>query len=244
MRAMLSFILPAHDEARLLPQTLAVLKTAASELAIAHEIIVVDDASTDATASVAHAAGVQVLSIQARHIAAARNAGAAHARGTHLCFIDADTHVDAGILRAALQAMEDGAAGGGARVRLQGPVAWHARLGEPLLGGLLRLARIAPGCFLFCTRQAFEQVGGFDARLYAGEDVVISRALARQGRFVLLRGVVWTSPRKLQTFSAWEHVKLLLALARHGRGLLHSRERLDFWYGARRGHEAGKRPPG
>jgi GT2 family glycosyltransferase len=113
-------------------------------------------------------------------------------------------------------------------------VAWHARLGEAVFGTLLRWARIAPGCFLFCTRAAFEANGGFDLRLFAGEDVAMSRTLARQGRFVLLRQAVWTSARKLQTFSAWEHLRLALALARHGRGLLHSRDRLAFWYGPRR----------
>jgi len=232
---MWSFILPAHDEARLLPHTLAALRTAAERAALVHEIIVVDDASTDATAAVAQAAGATVLSIQSRHIAAARNAGAALARGERLCFIDADTLVDEAVLLAATHALDAGAVGGGARVRLQRPVAWHARVGEVFFGSLLRLARIAPGCFLFCTRETFEAVGGFDARFYAGEDVAMSRALARAGTFVLLREAVWTSPRKLQTFTAWEHLKLFLALARHGRSLLHSRERLGFWYGARRG---------
>jgi glycosyltransferase involved in cell wall biosynthesis len=231
---MLSLILPAHNEARLLAQTLMVLKQAIAQAQIQAEIIVVDDASTDATAAIAAAAGVQVLTIDARHIAAARNAGAASARGTMLCFVDADTHVDAALLRAAVQALQAGAIGGGARVRLQRPVAWHVRIGEAFLGTLLRWARIAPGCFLFCTRQAFDTAGGFDRRFYAGEDVAMSRALARLGRFVLLREIAWTSPRKLQTFSAWEHLKLFLALARHGRGLLRSRERLDFWYGDRR----------
>jgi GT2 family glycosyltransferase len=151
-----------------------------------------------------------------------------------LCFVDADTHVSAALLRAAVQAVASGAVGGGARIRLQRPVAWHARIGEATFGTLLRWARIAPGCFLFCTRAAFDAAGGFDVRFFAGEDVAMSRTLARLGRFVLLREIAWTSPRKLQTFSAWEHLKLFLALARHGRGLLRSRERLDFWYGDRR----------
>ena len=231
---MLSCILPAHDEAALLPGTLACLQRAIAACGVAAEIVVVDDSSTDATAALALAAGARVLSIQARHIAAARNAGAAAARGDRLCFIDADTHVDAEALRAALAALDGGAVGGGARGRLQRPVAWHARLGEAVFGTLLRWARIAPGCFLFCTRAAFEASGGFDLRLFAGEDVAMSRALARQGRFVLLRQAVWTSARKLQTFSAWEHLRLALALARHGRGLLHSRDQLAFWYGPRR----------
>lgn len=235
----LSIVIPAHDEAEQLPATLAHLFTALRTAAIQAEIIVVDDASTDTTAAMATAAGAQVVSVDARHIAAARNAGATIARAPRLCFIDADTHVDAAVLQAALRALEAGASGGGARVRLQRPVAWHARVGEAFFGTLLRLGRIAPGCFLFCSRHAFDATGGFDLRFYAGEDVAMSRALARQGRFVLLRAPVWTSARKLHSFSAWEHLKLFAALARHGRSLLHSRERLAFWYGPRR----PQRPP-
>ena len=47
--------------------------------------------------------------------------------------------------------------------------------------------RLASGCFIFCTRQAFEAVGGFDQTLYAGEDVVLGRRLQRLGTFVAAR---------------------------------------------------------
>jgi GT2 family glycosyltransferase len=97
-----------------------------------------------------------------------------------------------------------------------------------------RRAGIAPGCFVFCTRVAFDAVGGFDPTYYAGEDVAFSRALARHGRFVILREAVRTSPRKLRTFGAAEHLRLALRFALRGRGLLRSRDHLDLWYGTRR----------
>lgn len=230
----ISFILPAHNEARLLGATLDALHHALVPLQRAFEILVVDDASTDATAEVARRHGARVLQVTHRHIAATRNAGAAASSGAYLVFLDADTLVDRAVVQAAVHALDAGAVGGGAAVRLAGDVARHARWAAALFVLVFRITRIAPGCFLFCTRAAFEGCGGFDERYFAGEDVAMSRALARQGRFRILREGVRTSARKLQTFSALEHLRLVLRFAWRGRGLLRSRSDLDLWYGDRR----------
>ncbi|MFN2382878.1 MAG: glycosyltransferase, partial [Gemmatimonadota bacterium] len=74
---MLSFIIPAHDEAEGIGATLRALQSAAASIGAPYELIVVDDASSDATGALAAAAGARVVPIAARHIAAARNAGAA-----------------------------------------------------------------------------------------------------------------------------------------------------------------------
>ena len=231
---MISFIVPAHNEARLLGATLAALHDAAASCGHASELIVVDDASTDATAAIATSHGARVLQVAHRHIAATRNAGARAAGGTRLVFVDADTRIGAGVLQAALAALRTGAVGGGATVRLHGDLAWHERLTARLAASALRLARIAPGCFVFCTREAFAAVGGFDERYYAAEDIAISRALARHGRFVVLRQEVWTSDRKLRTFPLLVHLRLLLRFAVRGTGMLKSRRDLELWYGERR----------
>ena len=230
---MISFIVPAHNEARLLGATLEALHAAAGALRLDGEVIVVDDDSSDGTAQVARAHGARVLQVRHRHIAATRNAGARAAGGDRLCFVDADTLVDAVVLRAALQALDDGAVGGGAAVRLQGPLAPHERLVEAWSIHLFRLTRIAPGCFVFCTREAFEAAGGFDEDYYAGEDVALSRALARQGRFVILREAVVTSSRKLRSHSIAEHFRLVGRFLLSGRRMLSSRRHLDFWYDRR-----------
>ena len=87
---------------------------------------------------------------------------------------------------------------------------------------------------MFCTRTAFDAAGGFDEAWFAGEDVALSRALARQGRFVILREAVYTSARKLRTFSWREHLRLIGQFVLHGRGMLRSRDSLALWYGKRR----------
>jgi glycosyltransferase involved in cell wall biosynthesis len=233
----ISFIVPAHNEARLIGATLDALHAVAGSLDEPCEILVVDDASTDRTATIARDRGVAVVRVEHRHIAATRNAGARHARGDRLFFVDADTLVDRAVVSAALAAMDAGAVGGGAAVRLRGPLAMHERGLQSLSIVLFRTTRIAPGCFVFCTRAAFDAAGGFDERYYAAEDIAISRALARQGRFVVLREAVHTSARKLRTFSFAEQLRFLARLTVGGRRMLRSRHHLDLWYGKRRDEE-------
>lgn len=231
---MLSVIIPAHDEAALIGATLDALTKAIAALRLEHEVIVVDDASSDATGAIAAARGARVLRVEHQQIAATRNAGAAAARGERLLFVDADTVVDAAALGAAVAAMDRGAVGGGCHVRLAGAVRWPERVFTRGLMQVFRWVGIAPGCFLFCTRTAFDAVGGFDQGWYAGEDVAISRALAAHGRFVILRETVHTSDRKLRTFPLREHLRLAWRFLRRGRGILRSREALGLWYGGRR----------
>lgn len=231
---MISFIVPAHDEARLIGGTIDALHAAGRAQRLDYEIVLVDDASTDQTAQIAERHGARVVRVAHRHIAAARNAGARSARGDVLVFVDADTRVDASVVGAALDALRRGAVGGGATVRLQGQLARHERWAGALFMWLLRVARIAPGCFIFCTRTAFDAAGGFDEHYYAAEDIAISRALARQGRFVILREQVWTSDRKLRTFPVAEHLRFILRFAWQGRRMLRSRQHLALWYDKRR----------
>jgi glycosyltransferase involved in cell wall biosynthesis len=59
-----------------------------------YEILVVDDGSTDATRSIAERAGVLVITLPHRGLAAARNAGIAAASGRIVAFIDSDAEAD------------------------------------------------------------------------------------------------------------------------------------------------------
>jgi len=230
----ISFVIPAHNEELLLGRTLLAMHGAAQASGEPNEIIVVSDGSTDRTAMIAREHGAQVVEVDFRQISRARNAGAAQAAGDILIFVDADTQVTEDALRAALAQLRGGAVGGGACARFDGePLPLYAKVMELLLPAVLRLLKLAPGCFFFCTREAYLAAGGFDEALYVAEEVYLAQRLKRQGRFVIVRQAVITSARKLRARSAIQMLWIGLRLALGGERALRRREGLEYWYGAR-----------
>jgi len=231
---MISFIVPAHNEERLLGATLDALHVAGRAMGELYELVVVDDASTDRTAFIARRHGALLVSVTHRQIAATRNSGAREANGELFIFVDADTIVNEAVVRSAVDALRDGAVGGGAAVEFDGDVPLYARLLMPVLVRLFRAARLAAGCFLFCTRSAFVAVGGFDEGFYGAEELVMSRALKRYGKFVVLRQAVTTSGRKLRTHSVREVLMVMGRLALRGPKAVKQRQGMELWYAERR----------
>src|SRR5947208_4977909 len=117
---MISFIVPAHNEEFELSSTLAAIQAASSNAAQPYEIIVVDDASTDATPEIAAQVGAKVVPINRRQIAAARNAGARAAQGEYLFFVDADTRSNRAHDIGAIGPVHAGDGGGSARAAMAG----------------------------------------------------------------------------------------------------------------------------
>ena len=231
---MISFVVPAYNEEGLIGRTLDALNRAGQNLVEPYEIVVVDDASTDRTAMIAEQYGARTVYVNLRQIAATRNAGAREARGDKLIFVDADTVVTNEVVSAAVDAMTRGAVGGGCAVAFDGRVPRYAQIIHPFLIQAFRVAGLACGCFLFCRRQAFEAVDGFDETLFASEEIAMSRALKREGRFVVLRETVISSGRKLRMYSGREVLRLFGSILLAGPKALKSRDALEVWYGGRR----------
>ena len=231
---MISFIVPAYNEERSLGATLDALHAAGRAVGKPYELVVVDDASTDRTAIIARRHGALLVSVAHRQIAATRNSGARKANGELFIFVDADTIVNGAVVRAAVEALRGGAVGGGAAVQFDGAVPLYARLLMSVLVRVFRAARLAAGCFLFCTRDAFAAVGGFDEAFYGAEELVMSRALKRYGKFVVLRQAVVTSGRKLRTHSVREVLMVLGRLVLRGPGVVKQRQGMELWYAERR----------
>lgn len=236
---MTSFVVPAYNEERLLARTIEAIHAAARELRLTYEVIVVDDGSTDRTAAIAEEHGCRVVHVAFRQIARTRNAGARAAAGETLIFVDADTIVSAAVVRASIAALRDGAVGGGADVCFEGRLPAWAVVMLPVLVAAWRAARMAAGCYLFCTRAAFDAIGGFDERLFAAEEVFFSRGLQRLGPVIIVRHAVTTSGRKLRTHSAKDMLRLVGHVMRHGVGAVRDRERLSLWYDGRRDDPEG-----
>jgi glycosyltransferase involved in cell wall biosynthesis len=232
---MFSFVIPAHNEEALLGATLRALQSAAQTVAIPFELIVVDDASTDRTAEIARSCNATVLSVNLRKISAVRNAGARVAQGEVLVFVDADTLVPAATLAAVVKRLRQGVVGGGAFVKLDDGVPLWGRLLTRFVTAIFFELQLAGGCFLFARREAFDAVGGFDEDYFASEEVHLSRALHRQGRFVLVRQAVTTSGRKFRLYSAREFfAQALHFFARGGWSGVKHRDALPMWYEAPR----------
>ncbi|MEO5914106.1 MAG: glycosyltransferase [Luteolibacter sp.] len=227
---MITFVIPAHNEEAWVGRCIIAIRNAMEAVDTAHEIIVVDDSSTDETSSIAREHGACVLRVEHRHIAATRNAGASGARGDELFFIDADTLVTAGVIRSALRSLSEGAVGGGCVPRFEGwlPVWWRMVYPFFVLGA--RVFRQPGGSCLFCTRSAFEATGGFSEIHFAAEDALFASALKRHGRFVVIAETVVTSGRNLRAHSFWSIARLLTRLALRGPGGFRDREGLDLWY--------------
>ncbi len=86
---MVSFIIPAFNEASVLGDTLSAIHAYAS--CIDHyEVIVVNNNSTDATREVAEKMGANVIDSDGLTIASIRNEGVANCKGNILVFLDAD----------------------------------------------------------------------------------------------------------------------------------------------------------
>jgi glycosyltransferase involved in cell wall biosynthesis len=231
---MISFIIPAYNEELELSSTIAAIRAAASRVTQPHEIIVVDDASTDATPGIAARAGARVISINRRQIAAARNAGAHAAQGKYLLFVDADTRINRMHIVGSVAALEAGCAGGSARVLIDGFVPLWGRILVRMFCALYFGLNLGAGAFLFTTRQNFEAIGGFDEEYFIGEEVWFSLALRKIGRFKVLADPVLTSGRKLRMYSARQILGNSFAVILGGLSIARSRAKLHLWYDGKR----------
>ncbi len=181
MEKRFSIIVPAYNEAALLPRLLASVRRAAAKANANVEVFVADNQSTDATADLARTAGAQVVEVSKRCIAAARNGGASAATGDVLCFVDADMQIHPNTFAAIGAAMANPTVVGGASgVTLE---RWS-------LGLAVTFASMLPMIWLsgmdtgvvFCRREDFVSLRGYDESLLVAEDVAFLYALRRLGR--------------------------------------------------------------
>ena len=230
-------IVPAFNEAEELPRTLEAIRAAMATQAFAGEIIVVDNNSSDDTAGVAREHGADKVVFEAiNQIARARNAGAAVSQTRHLIFVDADTRISQSLLAESLHMLESGGfVGGGSIIQFEGEISAVGRFGIGVWECISKLTNTAAGSYLFCRADAFEAVGGFDERLYASEEIRLSRLLKKWGRrkglaFKIISGSpAQTSARKLQWYSGpqilgWVFFMMFFPLAVRWQKLC------GFWY--------------
>ncbi len=217
----ISLVIPAYNEAELLPRLLDTVEAARGRFRHgrdAIEAIVADNRSTDATAAIARERGCTVVTEEKRCIAAVRNRGAAAARGELLAFVDADARLHLETFNAIDAAMASGrfvAGATGVRMERWSPgivAAWI------LVVPWVMLLRMDTGV-VFCSGEDFRAIRGYnEARLY-GEDVQLLWDLRRLGRprgqrLVRLAGAkAIASARKFDRHGDWHYLTKMPRLA-------------------------------
>jgi len=206
----LSIIVPAYNEQDYLPDCLehllAEVRRCADPNAV--EVLVVDNASIDATAEVARRVpGVRVVHEPNKGLTKARQAGLEAASGELIGYIDADTRTPPGWITRVLHTFE--------RyphvVCVSGPYIYYdAKNWQRAMVRLYWLLLASPAYWMTrymvvggnfaARRSALEQIGGFDTEIaFYGEDTNIARRLHAAGKVkFLLRLPMRTSSRRLQ----------------------------------------------
>lgn len=178
----ISLIIPAHNEEKYLGDCLAAaIKNSAGKFS---EIIVVDNASTDDTRTVAEKfPGVRVVDEKQKGLTSARQGGYLAARGNILAYVDADTLPPSGWLETIISEFEndpDLACLSGPYIYYDLPrwqqflvkLYWYM-LAYPIY---LAVGYMATGGNFAIRREVLEKMGGFDTSIsFYGEDTNIAR---------------------------------------------------------------------
>lgn len=192
----ISFVIPAYNEEKHLPRCLAAIERELVRTPCDAEVIVVNNASTDATAEVARSYGwVRVVDEPRKGLVRARHAGFVAATGDIVANIDADTMVPQGWLATVLAEFERDEE----LAALSGPFIYYdlSALQRALVrifyfGGylshlvnhhVLRGGAMLQGGNFIVRRTHLEKAGGFDTSIeFYGEDTDVARRISKVGR--------------------------------------------------------------
>ncbi len=188
MKPRFSIIVPAYNESRLLPRLLDSIRIAAARFDRDNvEVIVADNLSTDDTRRIAESNGCKIVSVTKRRIAASRNGGATAANGEILCFIDADSELHPDTFFKIDEAMKNNCIVAGATGVYLERLSVGLMATYLMMMPMLLVTGMDTGV-VFCRREDFDAIGGYNEELYFAEDVAFLYSLKRLG---------WTRRQKL-----------------------------------------------
>ncbi len=193
-----SVVIPTYNRAALLAAALASVR---AQTLLPHETIVVDDGSTDNTASLLAATpGIRAIHQANAGPGPARNAGLAAATGEYIAFLDADDLWLPWTLQTFARAIASAPAGGGAAVICGSPHPFHADAELPAITRDPDAFQhhpdylstdpidIFPGAGVLCARtDALRAAGGFPTQRMTAEDADLYLRLGIHPGFVVIR---------------------------------------------------------
>jgi len=213
----ISLIIPAYNEESYLPRLLDTVSEARKRYRHgpeAIEIIVVDNASSDATPAIARDFGALVVREERHIIAAVRNTGARAARGEFLAFVDADSQIHPqtfNVIDSRLSHKQVMAGATGVHLERWSLGIFITYVIMVLMVWILRMDTGV----VFCRRADFEAMGGYKEDKRVAEDVQFLFDLRRLGRERGQRLVRATeakaiaSTRKFDRHGEWYHLDLI-----------------------------------
>lgn len=213
----ISFVIPAYNEEKYIGTCLRSIDALRGDASV-HEIIVVDNASTDATAKIARSfPGVRVVEEPIKNLSSARQRGLEEASGDLYAAVDADTRVDGAWLATVLRHFEENPR----LVCLSGPYSyegiprWQDRTLR-FLEGLAYLVRrvlgvkerrISGGNAVY-RMETLRAIGGFDSRFpFYGEDTNILRTIEPHGEALFDPSLrAYSSGRRIEAEGFFRHL--------------------------------------
>lgn len=181
---LLSFIIPTYNEQAYLARCIQSIRDNV-EGRYEYEIIVVDNASTDDTATIARDMGVTVLSKPYKYtISAVRNAGVEASNGDLLVFVDGDVYLhDTWIDNAppVLERLQQEKLVAGSVYAVDLAASWIARAWFQAWYDRQESVSFVNAGHLLMTRELFEEIGGFDPSLETAEDHEICQRARAHG---------------------------------------------------------------
>ncbi|MEM4245140.1 MAG: glycosyltransferase family A protein [Candidatus Nanoarchaeia archaeon] len=183
---MISVIIPAYNEEKYIEQTLQSLQRQTYKN---FETIVVCNGCTDKTPEIAERYGCRVVKIKERNVSKARNKGAEAAKNNVLVFLDADTLVSEDTLEKI------------SRLNGVGVTKVKAKNGKLKARIYLRLKNLqhhlwGSSGLIFCNKEVFNKVGGFDENMSKGEVGKFIRAAKMIAKHYIADTYVYTSTRR------------------------------------------------
>lgn len=184
--ALVSVVIPCYNQAHFLPEA---IESVLAQTHPHHEIVVVDDGSTDNTQEiVSRYPGCRCVRQPNAGLAAARNTGIRRSNGDYLVFLDADDRLLPGALQVGLDVLRAHpecafVSGHYRHIGVDGahlPTPDLPCVTEDHYGALLRTNYIGMPATALYRREVFEHVTGFDASVAGCEDYDLNLRITRR----------------------------------------------------------------